>query len=54
MGTLGVLAGGAGALLFALDKSVRASDLELHPPKNPWSHNGILSSLDHARYGFYT
>ncbi|XP_019871365.1 cytochrome c1, heme protein, mitochondrial [Aethina tumida] len=48
MGTLGVLAGGAGALLFALDKSVRASDLELHPPKNPWSHNGILSSLDHA------
>ena len=48
LGTLGVLAGGAGALVYALDQSVRASELELHPPKNPWSHNGLLSSLDHA------
>lgn len=48
MGSLGVLAGGAGALILALDRSVRASDLELHPPKNPWSHNGWFSSLDHA------
>jgi len=48
IGTLGVLAGGAGALVFALDQSVKASDLELHPPKNPWNHNGSLSSLDHA------
>lgn len=48
LGSLGVLAGGAGALLFALDRSVKASDLELHPPKNPWSHNGVFSSLDHA------
>ncbi|KAJ3624955.1 hypothetical protein MTP99_018544 [Tenebrio molitor] len=48
IGTLGVIAGGAGALVFALDQSVKASDLELHPPKNPWSHNGILSSLDHS------
>nr|CAI5840586.1 unnamed protein product [Callosobruchus analis] len=31
-GTIGMLAGGAGALVFALDRSVRASDLELHPP----------------------
>ncbi|XP_050315909.1 cytochrome c1, heme protein, mitochondrial [Anthonomus grandis grandis] len=48
MGTLGVLTGGAGALIFALDRSVRASDLELHPPKNPWNHKGWFSSLDHA------
>jgi ubiquinol-cytochrome c reductase cytochrome c1 subunit len=48
LGSLGVLAGSAGALIFALDRSVRASDLELHPPKNPWSHNGWFSSLDHA------
>ncbi|XP_022915837.1 cytochrome c1, heme protein, mitochondrial [Onthophagus taurus] len=46
--TIGALAGGAGALAFALDQSVRASDLELHPPKNPWYHNGLLNSLDHA------
>jgi len=48
LGSIGVLAGGAGALIFALDRSVRASDLELHPPKNPWSHNGWFNSLDHA------
>lgn len=48
LGSLGVLAGGAGALIFALDRSVRASELELHPPKNPWSHNGWFNSLDHA------
>lgn len=47
--TLGVLTGGAGALVLALDQSVKASDLELHPPKNPWSHKGWFSSLDHAR-----
>ncbi|KAK7873773.1 hypothetical protein R5R35_005769 [Gryllus longicercus] len=46
--TIGALSGGAGALLFALEQSVKASDLELHPPKNPWSHNGVFSSLDHA------
>lgn len=45
-----MLAGGTGALLFALDKSVKASDLELHPPKNIWSHSGFFNSLDHARY----
>lgn len=48
VGTLGIVAGGAGALAFALDQSVKASELELHPPKNPWSHNGMFSSLDHA------
>ncbi|CAH1982051.1 unnamed protein product [Acanthoscelides obtectus] len=48
LGTIGMLAGGAGALLLALDRSVRASDLELHPPKHVWSHSGMFSSLDHA------
>lgn len=43
-----MLAGGAGAIIFALDRSVRASDLELHPPKNPWNHGGWFNSLDHA------
>ncbi|KAJ9592845.1 hypothetical protein L9F63_015488 [Diploptera punctata] len=42
---LGILTGGTGALLFALDQSVRASELELHSPKNPWSHNGFLHLL---------
>ncbi|KAG7244530.1 hypothetical protein INR49_029549 [Caranx melampygus] len=31
-----------------LHHSVKASDLELHPPQYPWSHAGPLSSLDHA------
>lgn len=48
--TLGVLTGGASALVLALDQSVRASDLELHAPKNPWTHKGPLSALDHAGY----
>ncbi|XP_072378240.1 cytochrome c1, heme protein, mitochondrial [Diabrotica undecimpunctata] len=48
LGSLGLIAGGTGALLFALDQSVKASDLELHPPKNVWSHSGTFNSLDHA------
>ncbi|GJQ78769.1 hypothetical protein Trydic_g2801 [Trypoxylus dichotomus] len=48
LATIGAITGGTGALAFALDQSVKASDLELHPPKNPWSHNGLLNSLDHA------
>lgn len=47
--TLGIVTGGTGALLFALDYSVKASELELHPPKNPWSHSGFFASLDHSR-----
>lgn len=49
IGTMGILTGGAGALVLALDRSVKASDLELHPPKLPWSHSGWFDSLDHAR-----
>jgi len=44
----GLTVGGAGALLVALEASVSASGSEVHPPENPWSHSGIISSLDHA------
>lgn len=46
--TVGVIGGGAGALLVTLDQAVKATDLELHPPKYPWSHSGYFQSLDHA------
>ncbi|CAD5117107.1 DgyrCDS5915 [Dimorphilus gyrociliatus] len=47
--TAGVTVGGVG-----LASSVFASELELHPPAMPWSHNGIFSSIDHksARRGY--
>lgn len=44
----GSLVGGAAALAYSLDQSVKASGLELHPPHFPWSHNGPFSSFDHA------
>lgn len=47
--SIGAVAGGAGALLFALDQSVQASGTEVHPTKMPWSHDGLIDSLDHAR-----
>ncbi|RXM92852.1 Cytochrome c1, heme protein, mitochondrial [Acipenser ruthenus] len=49
LSTLGVLAAGGASLALALHHSVKASELELHPPNYPWSHGGMLSSLDHAR-----
>ncbi|XP_063382317.1 cytochrome c1, heme protein, mitochondrial [Cydia fagiglandana] len=48
LSTLGVVGGGVGALLFALEQSVQASGSEAHPPHQPWSHNGMFQSLDHA------
>lgn len=48
LSTLGVVGGGVGALLYALEQSVKASGTEAHPPHNPWSHKGVISSLDHA------
>lgn len=46
---LGSLAVGGGTVMAAaMSTPVFASDLILHPPKMPWSHNGPLSSLDHA------
>ncbi|KAM6927746.1 cytochrome c1, heme protein, mitochondrial [Xenentodon cancila] len=46
--TLGVVTAGGAGLALMLHQSVKASDLELHPPHYPWSHAGPLSSLDHA------
>ncbi|CAH1399487.1 unnamed protein product [Nezara viridula] len=46
--SLGILTGGTGMLIYALEKSLQAGDLELHPPKLPWSHSGYFQSLDHA------
>ncbi|KAK7070817.1 iso-1-cytochrome c [Halocaridina rubra] len=48
LGLLGVVGGGAAGLAFALNESVKASDLTLHTSNFPWSHNGYFSSLDHA------
>lgn len=47
--TLGVVTAGGASLALMLHQSVKASDLELHPPNYPWSHAGPLSALDHAR-----
>jgi len=54
-GVLGTVAAGGVGLAAALQASVLATDLTLHPPEYPWSHNGIFSSLDHAavRRGYF-
>lgn len=52
LSTLGVVTAGGAGLALMLHQSVKASDLELHPPSFPWSHAGPLSSLDHARFDF--
>jgi len=48
-GVLGTVTAGAIGLGVALQASVLASELELHPPAYPWTHNGAFSSFDHAR-----
>lgn len=49
LSTLGVVGGGVGALLFALEQSVQASGGEAHSHHQPWSHDGWFKSFDHAR-----
>ncbi|XP_023851602.1 cytochrome c1, heme protein, mitochondrial [Salvelinus sp. IW2-2015] len=44
----GVLTTSGAGLALMLQQSVKASDLELHPPNYPWTHNGMLSALDHS------
>ncbi|XP_060099102.1 cytochrome c1, heme protein, mitochondrial [Heteronotia binoei] len=46
--TLGVLTAGGAGLALALHTAVNAGELEMHPPQYPWSHAGLLSSLDHS------
>lgn len=45
----GLTVGSASALLYALESAVSASSDNVHAPKQNWSHNGLISSLDHAR-----
>jgi len=42
---------GAAGLLsqWVLSSSVRSEE-KVDPPKYPWSHSGMASSFDHARY----
>lgn len=49
LAAVGAIAGGTGALLFTLEQSVKASGTEVHPQSMPWSHKGLIASLDHAR-----
>ncbi|CAK9802028.1 Cytochrome c1, heme protein, mitochondrial [Anthophora quadrimaculata] len=44
---LGVTAGGISALIYALDRSVKAFEEVAHAPHYKWSFNGVLSSFDH-------
>ncbi|XP_020903991.2 cytochrome c1, heme protein, mitochondrial [Exaiptasia diaphana] len=52
--TLSALATGGFVTGYLLQPDVSAEELELHPPKLPWNHKGVFSSLDHAsiRRGF--
>ncbi|XP_075529971.1 cytochrome c1 [Dermacentor variabilis] len=47
--TVGVVGAGVAGVIYALNESVKASDLVLHPPKLAWPHKEtVISSLDHA------
>ncbi|XP_034021874.1 cytochrome c1, heme protein, mitochondrial isoform X1 [Thalassophryne amazonica] len=46
--TIGVVTAGGAGLALMLHQSVKAFELELHCPSYPWSHGGLVSSLDHA------
>ena len=40
----------AGSLgVVAIPTAVFAGDLVLHQPKFPWSHGGLLDTIDHSR-----
>ncbi|XP_068248203.1 cytochrome c1, heme protein, mitochondrial [Palaemon carinicauda] len=48
LAAVGVVGGSAAGLAYALNESVKASDLTLHTSEFPWPHSGIFSSFDHA------
>lgn len=50
LGSAGLVTAGGLGLIVALNQAVKATDLTLHPAKLPWSHKGMFSALDHARY----
>lgn len=45
LGALGVGSIATGYYVMLLS----ADELELHPPSYPWSHNGLIDAVDHAR-----
>ncbi|XP_012259442.2 cytochrome c1, heme protein, mitochondrial [Athalia rosae] len=45
---LGVATGGVGALVYALESTVKADDPVLHAPTYGWDFYGIFNTLDHA------
>merc|ERR1712121_145982 len=45
---VGAATAGVGTVATALASPVLAEGVELHPPKFPWSHNGLFSALDAA------
>lgn len=47
MAAVGAAAAGGVGFVVALNSSVQAADLVLHPPKYPWSHQGYFKSYDH-------
>jgi ubiquinol-cytochrome c reductase cytochrome c1 subunit len=52
--TAGLVTTGALGLAYALNESVKAGELILHPPSLPWGHNKILTGIDMvaARRGY--
>jgi ubiquinol-cytochrome c reductase cytochrome c1 subunit len=42
------IVGGGAITALALDRTVKADDLILHPPKARWPHSGLNDSYDHA------
>ncbi len=49
VGAAGSVAAGGAALVAALQGTVYARELELHPPHFAWSHWGHTEALDHSR-----
>eukprot|EP00055_Hartaetosiga_balthica_P007278 m.24748 g.24748 ORF g.24748 m.24748 type:complete len:297 (+) comp5694_c0_seq1:72-962(+) len=48
-GSVAIITGGCSiALLMEELAPISATDLDLHPPSYPWSHNGMFDALDHA------
>nr|CAH8863638.1 unnamed protein product [Trichobilharzia regenti] len=45
---LAIASGVVGFGVVSIALPVHASDLQAHPAKLPWPHNGIISSYDHA------
>ena len=42
----GLVSTATAGVIYALNESVKAADLTLHPPKYPWSHSTLLGSID--------